>query len=524
MKGEKYSMIKSRLKSILSAVVAVVLTSTCAVSVSAAAQKVEYNPSESYKNSSYYNKLMSVELTGDNAKDIVNIAKSQVGYHEGALSGNSSGSNNITEYGRWFGNQGTAWCNMFVSWCAYVAGVDVSVFPKLTGASNSYFSTMANVGAQRFSFSSGRSLKPGDLIFVCADGGYGCIDHIGLVVDVDDTAIYTVEGNLSDSVKACSYSVDSGYSSYYHARINYVARPNYEDNLPTAKDITDATSVKIADNTVYAVYDAKVTEKEAISLSNNSLAVVENGKDIKAILSLIENGVFDEYYVSTEDGIKVLTKTGKITEPSENLKTGFVTKIKTEELTPVNAAAMNNKRYEVYDLSVSYSEAKAIAKAKGGSLAVVDNADKAMLLSFLLKDSDMYYTGTVGSKKALSALEDLFDGEKLTDSNIVAIKGGEFGKLTVAKSFDKTNSIGLIVEYDDTEKVTITYDANGGENSPMEKITEKDEATVVTGVAPTKEGKEFKGWSYSQKAKEIDFYPYETIAITENTTLYAVWR
>ncbi|MGN0526256.1 MAG: InlB B-repeat-containing protein [Acutalibacteraceae bacterium] len=517
-------MIKSRLKSIISAVVAVVLMSTCAVSVSAAAQKVEYNPSESYKNSSYYSKLMSVELTGDNAKDIVNVAKSQVGYHEGSLSGNTDSSNNITEYGRWFGNQGSAWCNMFVSWCAYVAGVDVSVLPKLTSATNSYYSTMASVGAQRFSFSSGRSLKPGDLIFVCADGGYGCIDHIGLVADVDDTTIYTVEGNLSDSVKACEYSVSSGYSSYYHARINYVARPNYEDNLPTAKDITDATSVKIADNTVYAVYDAKVTEKEAISLSNNSLAVAENDKDIKTILSLVKDGVFDEYYISTEDGVKVLNKKGKITEPSQNLKTGFVTKIKANEVVPVNAASLNNTRYEVYDLSVSYSEAKAIAKAKGGALAVVENADKAMMLSFLLKDSDMYYTGTTGSKKALDSLESLFADEKLTDYNIVAVKGGEFGKLAVAKSFDKTHSTGFIVEYDDTEKVTVTYDANGGENAPIEKIAEKGEEVVVTGAVPTKEGKEFKGWSYSRRAKEIDFYPYETISPAENTTLYAVWR
>ena len=55
------------------------------------------------------------------AKDIVDIALSQIGYKEG--------SGNNTKYGKWYGMNGAAWCHMFVSWCAYKCGESAAV-PK----------------------------------------------------------------------------------------------------------------------------------------------------------------------------------------------------------------------------------------------------------------------------------------------------------------------------------------------------------------------------------------------------------
>ena len=40
--------------------------------------------SNSYKSGSYYQKLLNVNLTGNQAEDIVAIAKSQIGYKSGA--------------------------------------------------------------------------------------------------------------------------------------------------------------------------------------------------------------------------------------------------------------------------------------------------------------------------------------------------------------------------------------------------------------------------------------------------------
>ena len=41
--------------------------------------------------------------TGNQRIDIVEVAKTQIGYHEGSLEGTTSGSNNYTKYNVWNG-------------------------------------------------------------------------------------------------------------------------------------------------------------------------------------------------------------------------------------------------------------------------------------------------------------------------------------------------------------------------------------------------------------------------------------
>ena len=66
-----------------------------------------YTPSASYRSGKYYTQLCNVSLTGNQRTDLVNVARSQLGYHEGdntsQLHGESSGSRNYTEYGYWYG-------------------------------------------------------------------------------------------------------------------------------------------------------------------------------------------------------------------------------------------------------------------------------------------------------------------------------------------------------------------------------------------------------------------------------------
>ena len=77
--------------------------------------------------------------TGNPKTDLVLVAASQVGYHEGNSrselgGGNTSGTANYTEYAYWFGprvrgdsNFWYAWCAMFISWCARQAGIPESM-------------------------------------------------------------------------------------------------------------------------------------------------------------------------------------------------------------------------------------------------------------------------------------------------------------------------------------------------------------------------------------------------------------
>ena len=64
-----------------------------------------------------WSKLFSqyrVNVSGTGVQKFVNVAKheAQIGFHE-------DNGNNINPYGQWYGSNGSAWCAMFVSWCAY---------------------------------------------------------------------------------------------------------------------------------------------------------------------------------------------------------------------------------------------------------------------------------------------------------------------------------------------------------------------------------------------------------------------
>ena len=515
MKGKKYSMTKSRIKRIAVVLLTTVLMATSVFSVSAAAKSLEYSASSSYRNSVYYERLMNVKLTGDQVTDICNVAKSQVGYHEASFldySGNSTGSGNITEYGRWYGRQGY-WCNVFASWCGYVAGIPSSIYPKLAAVGGAYYSTLPSVGAECFSFSSGRALQAGDLIFCCTcSGGYGCIDHVGIVVDVDDTTIYTVEGNMSDQVKACQYPASTGYNPSLRARINYVARPQYENNAKTAADITEATAVKKSGNSIYSVFDVAVNYKQAKELSEKmggQLVNIGSEKELKVVSKLAGENGFGRYFIgksfeNKKAACSVVTEGGVFESSETRSLTGFICEINVKKLDAVNGAVLNGVKYEIYDTALSYDQAKAFAKAKGGSLAEIDE-DNALMLSLLLKDSKKYF---VESEKENSVKALLNDGS---------------AEVKKAKAFDKKYKTGFIVEYDEAEKFTVTYDANGGKNAPIEKIVEEGESVKISFHLPEKNNKVFMGWSFDEKAKAAEFDLGDTITVKEDITLYAVW-
>ncbi len=509
-------MTKSRIKRIAVVLFTTVLMATSVFSVSAAAKSLEYSASSSYKNSVYYERLMNVKLTGDQVTDLCNVAKSQVGYHESSFfdySGTSTGSGNITEYGRWYGRQGY-WCNIFASWCGYVAGIPASIYPKLTSVGASYSSTLPSVGADCFSFSSGRKLQAGDLIFCCTcSGGYGCVDHVGLVVDVDENTIYTVEGNMSDYVQACQYPASTGYSSRLRARINYVARPQYENNAKTVADITDAATVKTVGNSVYSVFDVAVNYEQAKELSKKMgghLVGIGSKKELDIVSELASENGFGRYFIgknfeNKKSVCSVITEDG-ISESSEKRSlTGFICEININKVEAVNGAVLNGVKYEIFDVHLNYEQAKAVAEAKGGSLAEIDE-DNAQMLSLLLKDSKKYF---IESEKEGSAKVLLNDGS---------------AEVKKAKTFDKKYKTGFIIEYDEAQKYTVTYNANGGENAPIEKIVEDGETVMICAHTPTKANKIFMGWSFDEKAKVADVDYSDIITVTEDIILYAVWK
>ncbi len=205
----------------VSLILAVVITASACFALTPS-----YTVSESYKAGEYYKKLTDINLTGDYVTDIINVALSQKGYHEGSdendLSGSGTGYADFCEYCNWYGYS-CAWCAVFISWCARQAGIPESIIKT-----NSWADGKGGRFGEKnvYSFSE-HCPEKGDIVYVDNDSDPDA-DHVGLVYDVDEQFIYTIEGNTSHQVYAIKYYRSTGVQSYYSTtKIVYVGVPDY---------------------------------------------------------------------------------------------------------------------------------------------------------------------------------------------------------------------------------------------------------------------------------------------------------
>ena len=179
-----------------------------------------YIPSASYRSGKYYTQLCNVSLTGNQRTDLVNVARSQLGYHEGdntsQLHGESSGSSNYTEYGYWYGTQvqghsgGSyyAWCAYFISWCARQAGIPTSIISNASyacaGSDNGDFKNLDFYNRGSY------TPKVGDLVFFDWPGDEYHWDHVEIVIGVSSSEVTTLGGNTGDNnVKSRKWSLSN---------------------------------------------------------------------------------------------------------------------------------------------------------------------------------------------------------------------------------------------------------------------------------------------------------------------------
>ena len=131
--------------------------------------------------------------TGIGNKAIVQVALSQEGNKGGR------------PYWSWYGYKGrVSWCACFVSWCADKCGyIDNGQIPKFSSCVSgaSWFRSRGRLKDRSYVPS------PGDIIFF--DWGAG-VHHAGIVVDVKNGKVNTIEGNSSDAVRRRSYKIGDG--------------------------------------------------------------------------------------------------------------------------------------------------------------------------------------------------------------------------------------------------------------------------------------------------------------------------
>ena len=205
-----------------------------------------YTPSSPYRSSAYYTQLCNVTLTGNQRTDLVNVARSQLGYHEGDKfsdlgGGNSSGSSNYTEYGYWYGTQVAgssggyyyAWCAYFISWCARQAGIPTSIISNASyacaGSDNGDFKNLTYYPRGSY------TPQAGDLIFFDWNSVSGQWDHVEVVTAVSSSSVTTLGGNTgTNNVKERTWSLS-------YSEIQGYGVPNYSGSSGGGGGSSDAT-------------------------------------------------------------------------------------------------------------------------------------------------------------------------------------------------------------------------------------------------------------------------------------------
>lgn len=191
-------------------------------------EKIVYNGSSSYRESVFYDRLTAIEKK-DIRSNMINIAKSQIGYMEGQnnkqLNGNTLSSGNYTEYGSWYGMQ-DAWCAMFVSWCANLAG-ETNIPKHASCTSGLKALQKQGVAHTRKSVANGEYIpQPGDIIYFATQSSLNkgkLASHVGIVVEYKNGIVYTIEGNTTPNdqtiksggiVEEKSYKITNTYIVY----------------------------------------------------------------------------------------------------------------------------------------------------------------------------------------------------------------------------------------------------------------------------------------------------------------------
>jgi hypothetical protein len=178
------------------------------------------------------------------ALDVLNVARSQLGFHAGAQDENP--------YGDWYGIKNAPYCAMGVSWC--FAQVGLSHLIAAQTPKGFAYNPAALPWFQRQGLVVNKySAQPGDLVFFDWNSD-GVVDHVEIIENASPDGITTIgfnTGNPNDSVhESGCWRVHRPYLF-----IAAIVRPKYPVPLkPVSKGVTSkkATAVVGGTGTVIA--------------------------------------------------------------------------------------------------------------------------------------------------------------------------------------------------------------------------------------------------------------------------------
>ena len=236
---------------------------------------------------------------------IIEVAKKEVGTIEGPK-------DNETKYGKWTGANFLPWCQSFVSWCAFTAGLDAKKYPKTaaTIAASDWFKKN-----NRWADARNDDPTPGDWIyFDFPDDGVNRISHVGLCIKNNgDGTIQVIEGNTSGTAKGdqrnggmCVEKTRAYVKNNKKKLINAVVgwgRPVYagEENLPLLSKVgsSDAPAAPVKP----AAPKAPAAPAQFVDLKVGS-----KGQKVKVVQTALKLKADGEFGPATEKAVKAYQK------------------------------------------------------------------------------------------------------------------------------------------------------------------------------------------------------------------------
>ncbi len=279
-----------------------------------------YEYGDAYKTSNYYSQLNEAKskLTGDHRYDVILVALSQLGYHEGDCDAdmdgwNLSGSGNYVEYNRLFckleGIWGYAWCAAFVSWCQFQAGIPAEIDCSEVSCPRMINEILKPQDLYR-TRESGYIPLTGDLIYFKNATSNAVSTHVGLVIGVRNGYVYTIEGNGGDCVARHKYALDDSYIVGYGA-LKYETKEGTDYSVFSLEDdsadpgkffvTADSLNVRSGPGTSFSVLGTlkKNDEVEVLKFNENWGRIDFGGKDgwiSASYLRSADKNVFTIYY------------------------------------------------------------------------------------------------------------------------------------------------------------------------------------------------------------------------------------
>lgn len=439
-------------------------------------------------------------LTGNQRKDILGVAATQIGYVEGPYKDKQYG--NDTKYGDWYGLPYNEWCAMFVSWCARQADISTDILQN---------SCRAGEDPDNFNIAcySGKEYmpQPGDLFFKSD------FSHVGLVYEVRGDIFVTLEGNVNYEGVS---EVDGFTVTYLERKIEdcYFGVPEYEgcDTCPETGGDHQYTrkhdgshphanyfECDLCGDLYYTGSHAHVTDCDSCMSCgcDTSYAGLYKVVDVSNYLTLRSgHGIYFafESIADLDQTVEVLAGNGRWAHivDGPNVFYGSMDYLERYVPTPGHFKADDDTKLEGEAVSFSWSPSQT---ATAYQLQVLQNGKQVFN-------------------------EDLGNVREYTLKNL---KPGKY-EAYVTASYAGTVSEAASCNFRILSTYTVDYDGRGGTNVPDEQMKIEDQTLILDTTVPEKTGYIFLGWNNDANANYSLYQPGDTWTNNSGATMYAIWR